>query len=82
MSTAGTARRTRSVIARTLSASVMVREMSLGGPTTLATRLGSAPEVAAVVLTIVALAGALVLRRRRRTIGTLGDEKDEKAGAR
>jgi apolipoprotein N-acyltransferase len=63
-------------------ASVMVREMSLGGPTTLATRLGSAPEVGAVVLTIVALAAALVLRRRRRTTGTLGDERDEKAGAR
>jgi apolipoprotein N-acyltransferase len=63
-------------------ASVMVREMRLGGPTTLATRLGPAPEVAAVVATIAALAGALVLRRRRRSIDIVGGEKDEKAGTR
>ena len=46
---------------------VMVRDMHLGGTTTLATRLGHWPETAAVALTIAALAGALPLRRRRRT---------------
>ncbi|MBM2616084.1 apolipoprotein N-acyltransferase [Actinoplanes sp. LDG1-06] len=46
---------------------VMVRDMSLGGTTTLATRLGHWPEMVMVALTIVALAGALGLRRRRRT---------------
>jgi apolipoprotein N-acyltransferase len=47
------------------TAAVVVREMHLGGPRTVATRLGHWPEVAAVVLTIVALAGAFPLRRRR-----------------
>jgi apolipoprotein N-acyltransferase len=47
--------------------SVMVRDMRLGGTTTLATRLGHWPEMAMVALTIVALAGALPMRRRRRT---------------
>ena len=46
---------------------VMVRDMHVGGTTTLATRLGHWPETAAVASTIVALAGALPLRRRRRT---------------
>ena len=44
---------------------VEVREMRLGGTRTLATRLGHWPEVAAVVLAVIALAGALPLRRRR-----------------
>jgi len=44
-----------------------VREMRLGGPSTLATRLGHWPEMAAVALAVVALAGALPLRRRRRS---------------
>jgi apolipoprotein N-acyltransferase len=47
------------------TAAVVVRDMHLGGPVTVATRLGHWPEIAAVVLTIVALAGALPLRRRR-----------------
>ncbi|MET0425829.1 MAG: apolipoprotein N-acyltransferase [Actinoplanes sp.] len=57
---------------------VMVREMRLGGARTLATRLGPGPEVAAVVLTVAALAGALPLRRRRRTTS----EAERKAEAR
>jgi apolipoprotein N-acyltransferase len=44
---------------------VVVREMRLGGPRTLATRLGSGPEMAALALALVALAGAWPLRRRR-----------------
>jgi apolipoprotein N-acyltransferase len=47
---------------------VVVRDMRLGGPTTLATRLGQWPEWAGVALAVVALAGALPLRRRRATI--------------
>jgi apolipoprotein N-acyltransferase len=43
----------------------VVREMRLGGPRTLATRLGSGPEMAALALALVALAGAWPLRRRR-----------------
>ena len=45
---------------------VMVREMRIGGTRTLATRLGPWPEMAAVALAVIALAGALPLRRRRR----------------
>jgi apolipoprotein N-acyltransferase len=45
---------------------VVVRDMRLGGPRTLATRLGLWPEMAATALAVVALAGALPLRRRRR----------------
>ena len=45
---------------------VEVREMHLGGPDTLATRLGRWPEAAAAALALLALAGALPLRRRRR----------------
>jgi apolipoprotein N-acyltransferase len=44
---------------------VVVREMHLGGPRTLATRLGYWPEMAAVGLALAALAGALPMRRRR-----------------
>lgn len=47
---------------------VVLRDMRLGGPTTLATRLGQWPEWAGVALTVVALAVALPLRRRRTTI--------------
>jgi apolipoprotein N-acyltransferase len=47
---------------------VVLRDMRLGGPTTLATRLGQWPEWAGVALTVVALVGALPLRRRRTTI--------------
>jgi apolipoprotein N-acyltransferase len=45
---------------------VVVREMHLGGPRTLATRSGHWPEMAAVALAVIALAGALPFRRRRR----------------
>jgi apolipoprotein N-acyltransferase len=44
---------------------VVVREMRLGGPRTLATRLGYWPEMAAAGLALAALAGALPMRRRR-----------------
>ncbi|MBL7257761.1 apolipoprotein N-acyltransferase [Paractinoplanes lichenicola] len=53
-------------------AAVMVRDMRLGGTTTLATRLGHWPEMAMVALAVVALAGALPLRRRRRTTQQAG----------
>jgi apolipoprotein N-acyltransferase len=56
---------------------VMVRDMHVGGPRTLATRLGHWPEVAAVGLTVIALAGALPLRRRRRVTGNDGERKAE-----
>jgi apolipoprotein N-acyltransferase len=46
--------------------SVMVRAMHLDGSRTLATRLGVWPEMAAVALTVAALAWAFVLRRNRR----------------
>ena len=45
---------------------VVVREVRLGGTRTLATRLGHRPEMAATALAVIALAGALPLRRRRR----------------
>jgi apolipoprotein N-acyltransferase len=51
---------------------VVVREMHLGGPSTLATRLGRRPEMAAVALAVIALAGALPLRRRRRAVTAPG----------
>ena len=60
------------------TAEVVVRDMHLGGPRTLATRLGHWPEVAAVIMTIVSLAGVLPLRRRR----TIGIEAERKAEAR
>jgi apolipoprotein N-acyltransferase len=44
---------------------VVVREVRLGGPRTLATRLGHWPEMAAVALALLALAGAAPMRRRR-----------------
>jgi apolipoprotein N-acyltransferase len=51
---------------------VVVREMRMGGPRTLATRLGPWPEMVAAALAVIALAGALPLRRRRRA-GTAPD---------
>jgi apolipoprotein N-acyltransferase len=44
---------------------VVLRDMRLDGPTTLATRLGPWPEWAGVALAVAALAGALPLSRRR-----------------
>jgi apolipoprotein N-acyltransferase len=52
--------------------------MRLGGPTTLATRLGQWPEWAGVVLAGIALAGALPLRRRRATIDEDARKADER----
>jgi apolipoprotein N-acyltransferase len=49
---------------------VVVREMRLGATRTLATRLGLWPEMTAAALAVIALAGALPLRRRRRRAGT------------
>ena len=43
----------------------VVREMRLGGPRTLATRLGSGPEMAAIAFAAIALLCAWPLRRRR-----------------
>jgi apolipoprotein N-acyltransferase len=51
---------------------VVVREMRMGGPRTLATRLGHWPEMAAAALAVIALAGVLPIRRRRRA-GTAPD---------
>nr|WP_244945549.1 apolipoprotein N-acyltransferase [Couchioplanes caeruleus] len=45
---------------------VVLRDMRVGGPRTLATRLGQWPELALVALTLLVLAGAVPLRRRRR----------------
>ena len=53
---------------------VMVREMRVGGTRTLATRLGHWPEMAAVALAVIALAGALPLRRRRRAGAAATDD--------
>ncbi|WP_430782024.1 apolipoprotein N-acyltransferase [Actinoplanes sp. G11-F43] len=49
------------------TAAVVVRDMNLDGPTTLATRSGNWPEVVIVFATVVALIGVLPLRRRRDT---------------
>ncbi|MEV4640097.1 apolipoprotein N-acyltransferase [Actinoplanes sp. NPDC049548] len=46
---------------------VVLHDMRVGGPRTLATRLGHWPEVAAVALALLALAAAVPLRRRRRS---------------
>jgi apolipoprotein N-acyltransferase len=59
-------------------AATMVREMRLGASRTLATRLGHWPEMAAVALTVVALAGVVPLRRRKPA----RDDGEEKAETR
>jgi apolipoprotein N-acyltransferase len=59
------------------TAAVVVRDMRLGGPRTLATRMGPWPELAAVALTVIALAGALPLRRRRRPVSNGAEVKAE-----
>jgi apolipoprotein N-acyltransferase len=53
---------------------VEVRAMHLGGPDTLATRLGHWPETAGVVLALLALAGAMPLRRRRSATTSGADD--------
>jgi apolipoprotein N-acyltransferase len=60
-------------------AAVEVREMHVGGPDTLATRLGHGPEAAGVALAVAALAAALPLRRRRAPAGDVppGDASAE-----
>jgi apolipoprotein N-acyltransferase len=60
------------------TAAVVVRDMRLGGPNTLATRLGQWPEWTAVALAVVALAAAAPLRRRRRST-PIGDDAVRKA---
>jgi apolipoprotein N-acyltransferase len=57
---------------------VMVRDMHLGGSTTLATRLGAWPELGGVVLAAAALAWAFAVRRGRRA----GNDPEEKAETR
>ncbi|MFC3381752.1 apolipoprotein N-acyltransferase [Couchioplanes azureus] len=56
---------------------VVLREMRVGGPRTLATRLGQWPELAMVALTLLVLAGALPLRRRRSSDMTDAQAKTE-----
>jgi apolipoprotein N-acyltransferase len=46
---------------------VVLHDMRVGGPRTLATRLGHWPEIAGVALAVLALAAAAPLRRRRRS---------------
>jgi apolipoprotein N-acyltransferase len=58
---------------------VEVREMHLGGPDTLATRSGQWPEAAGAALALLALAGALPLRRRRR--GNVSDDASSDMGS-
>jgi apolipoprotein N-acyltransferase len=60
------------------TAAVVVAPMQVGGVRTLATRLGLWPEVAAVALAVLALAGAARLRHgRARRAGTVGETKSE-----
>ncbi|WP_433833995.1 apolipoprotein N-acyltransferase [Actinoplanes sp. CA-015351] len=59
------------------TAAVVVRDIATEGPRTLATRSGNWPEVVAVALMVVALAGVLPLRRRRANIGIDGDKVSE-----
>jgi apolipoprotein N-acyltransferase len=55
---------------------VVVRDMKLEGPRTLATRSGLWPEAVIVFGTVVALTGAALLRRRRATIDRSTDDSD------
>ena len=59
------------------TAAVVVRDIHLGGPRTLATRSGNWPEVIAVLLTVVALAAVLPLRRRRDNQSSNGEQATE-----
>jgi apolipoprotein N-acyltransferase len=59
------------------TAAVVVRDIATEGPRTLATRSGYWPEVVAVVMMVIALAGVLPLRRRRTHIGSDGDTNTE-----
>ncbi|GIF03853.1 apolipoprotein N-acyltransferase [Actinoplanes siamensis] len=56
------------------TAEVVVHKMALGGTRTLATRSGLWPEAIAAGLAVVALAGAVPLRRRRAMDGKSGDD--------
>jgi len=59
------------------AAAVKVRTVHLTSSRTLATRLGVLPEIAAVALTVAALAAAFVLRRGRREKTIDGTDKAE-----
>ncbi len=61
------------------TAAVVVHKMSTGGTRTLATRAGIWPEAAAVGLIVIALAGAVPLRRRRAIGSNDGDENVEES---
>jgi apolipoprotein N-acyltransferase len=61
------------------TAEVVVHKMAAGGTRTLATRSGIWPEATAVGLTVIALAGAVLLRRRRVHHSTDGDENVEES---
>ena len=56
---------------------VVLRDMRVGGPRTLATRSGHWPEVAAVALAVLALVAAAPLRRRRRGAGPAAEPTTE-----
>ncbi|MEV6600746.1 apolipoprotein N-acyltransferase [Actinoplanes sp. NPDC051346] len=56
---------------------VVLRDMRVGGPRTLATRLGHWPEMAMVALTMLVLAGAVRFRRRRANGTTDAEGKTE-----
>ncbi|MFI5938441.1 apolipoprotein N-acyltransferase [Actinoplanes sp. NPDC051494] len=56
---------------------VVLHDMALGGPRTLATRLGHRPEMAAVVLALMCLVAAVPMRRRRSGGGPAASRKTE-----
>ena len=56
---------------------VVLHDMRVDGPRTLATRLGHWPELAAVALAVLALVAATPLRRRRRGSGPAAESTTE-----
>jgi apolipoprotein N-acyltransferase len=56
---------------------VVLHDMRVDGPRTLATRLGHWPEVVAVVLAVLVLVAATPMRRRRRPAGTTAEPTTE-----
>ncbi|MFG1603451.1 apolipoprotein N-acyltransferase [Actinoplanes sp. NPDC049265] len=60
---------------------VVLRDMRLSATTTLATRSGHWPEMAVCALAVIALAGALPLRRRRRRVAVASATSPESTNA-
>ncbi len=56
---------------------VILHDMRVGGPRTLATRSGQRPELVAVALAVLVLVAAAPLRRRRRGAGTAAESTTE-----